>query len=194
MHRHLDRGKNVLAFWWRWLSSFCPGLLSNDIGRPRAWRWAKIRRMENLPFHQNNRTRTLSQSRGQQTLQGGGNEMERIGRKVRQSLRLRHGLLKQVPPCGRPLREIGDTGRGRVVQSPRYASLPMISFESRRRLTLESFANRNARTDQRSPAARGAATVAGGFAVLSCSATFDLRATPSKRFAARFGPSGFFAG
>ena len=26
--------------------------LNNDIGRPRAWRWAKIRRMENLPFDQ----------------------------------------------------------------------------------------------------------------------------------------------
>jgi hypothetical protein len=49
----------------------------NDIGRPRAWRWAKIRRMENLPFHQTNRTPHHGQSRGQQTLRGGGDEMER---------------------------------------------------------------------------------------------------------------------
>jgi hypothetical protein len=70
----------------------------------------------------------------------------------------------------------------------------MISFESRRRLTLESFANRNARTDQRSPAARGAATVAEGFAALNCSATFDLRATPDEAVRRIATVRRFFAG
>jgi hypothetical protein len=29
------------------------------------------------------------------------------------TVRLRHGLLEQVPPCGRPLATMADAGRGR---------------------------------------------------------------------------------
>jgi hypothetical protein len=52
-------------------------LLNNDIGRPRAWRWAKIRRMENLPFNQTKRTRTTANHEANGRCTGGGDEMER---------------------------------------------------------------------------------------------------------------------
>ncbi len=136
--------------------------------------------MENLTFDQTNRTPHHGQSRGQQTLARGRQRDGTMLAHIAQHAPFKARPLEAGSPLRSAARDDRDAGRGRVVRSPRYASLPMISFESRRRLTLESFANRNARTDQRSPAARGAATVAEGFAALNCSATFDLRATPGR--------------